>query len=130
MFALFSAGTIGVLTVPVLAGAGAYAIGERLGWTTGLNRQPLDAKAFRGTIAVSAPAGIGFNFVGLNPIKALFWPAVINGVVAVPLMAVIMLMAMRRDVMGDFVLPRSLWAMGWLCTRTMAVVITIMFAAW
>ena len=131
-FALFAAGIIGIglLAVPVLAGAGAYAIGEALGWTTGLDRQPLDAKAFYGMIAVSTLVGVGINFVGLDPIKALFWSAVINGVVAVPLMAIIMLMAMRRDVMGRFVLPRLLWAMGWLCTLTMAVVVAIMFATW
>jgi NRAMP (natural resistance-associated macrophage protein)-like metal ion transporter len=131
-FALFAAGIIGIglLAVPVLAGSGAYALGEVLGWTTGLDRQPLDAKAFYGTIAVSTLVGIGINFVGLDPIKALFWSAVINGVVAVPLMAIIMLMAMRPDVMGRFVLPRALWAMGWLCTVTMAVAVVIMFATW
>jgi Mn2+/Fe2+ NRAMP family transporter len=131
-FALFAAGIIGIglLAVPVLAGSGAYAIGEALGWTTGLDRKPLDAKAFYGTIAVSTLVGIGINFVGLDPIKALFWSAVINGVVAVPLMAIIMLMAMRQDVMGRFVLPRALWAMGWLCTGVMAVVVVIMFATW
>jgi NRAMP (natural resistance-associated macrophage protein)-like metal ion transporter len=131
-FALFAAGIIGIglLAVPVLAGSGAYAIGEALGWTTGLDRQPLDAKAFYGTIAVSTLIGILINFVGLDPVKALFWSAVINGVVAAPLMAIIMLMAMRRDVMGRFVLPRLLWAMGWLCTVIMAVVVAIMFATW
>jgi NRAMP (natural resistance-associated macrophage protein)-like metal ion transporter len=131
-FALFATGIIGIglLAVPVLAGSGAYALGEALGWTTGLDRKPLDAKAFYGTIAVSTLIGIGINFVGLDPIKALFWSAVINGVVAVPLMVIIMLMAMRHDVMGRFVLPRALWAMGWLCTVTMAVAVGIMFATW
>jgi Mn2+/Fe2+ NRAMP family transporter len=119
-FALFAAGIIGIglLAVPVLAGSGAYALGEALGWTTGLDRKPLDARAFYGTIAVSTLIGIVINFVGLDPIKALFWSAVINGVVAVPLMVIIMLMAMRPDVMGRFVLPRVLWAIGWLCTGT------------
>ena len=70
---------------------------------------------------MSTLIGILINFVGLDPIKALFWSAVINGVVAVPLMVIIMLMAMRRDVMGRFVLPRALWVMGWLCTGAMAV---------
>jgi NRAMP (natural resistance-associated macrophage protein)-like metal ion transporter len=131
-FALFAAGIIGIglLAVPVLAASGAYALGEALGWTTGLDRQPLDAKAFYGTIAASTFIGIGINFIGLDPIKALFWSAVINGVVAVPLMVIIMLMAMRRDVIGRFVLPRTLWAMGWLCTATMAVAVGIMFATW
>jgi len=104
--------------------------GEALGWTTGLDRKPLDAKAFYGTITVSTLIGIGINFVGLDPIKALFWSAVINGVVAVPLMVIIMLMAVRQDVMGRFVLPRALWAMGWLCTGTMAIAVGIMFATW
>jgi len=131
-FVLFAAGIIGIglLAVPVLAGSGAYALGEALGWPTGLDRKPLDAKAFYGTIAVSTLIGILINFVGLDPIKALFWSAVINGVVAVPLMVIIMLMAMRRDVMGRFVLPRALWAMGWLCTGSMAVAVGIMFATW
>ena len=83
----------------VLAGS-RYALGEALGWTTGLDRKPLDARAFYGTIAVSTLIGIVINFVGLDPIKALFWSAVINGVVAVPLMVIIMLMAMRPDVMA------------------------------
>jgi NRAMP (natural resistance-associated macrophage protein)-like metal ion transporter len=131
-FALFAVGIIGIglLAVPVLAGSGAYALGEALGWPTGLDRQPLDAKGFYGTIAVSTLIGILINFVGLDPIKALFWSAVINGVVAVPLMVIIMLMAMRRDVMGRFVLPRALWAMGWLCTGAMTVAVAIMFATW
>jgi Mn2+/Fe2+ NRAMP family transporter len=131
-FALFATGIIGIglLAVPVLAGSGAYALGEALGWTTGLDRRPLDAKAFYTTIAVSTLIGICINFIGLDPIKALFWSAVINGVVAVPLMVIIMLMAMRRDVMGRFVLPRTLWVMGWLCTAAMAVAVGIMFATW
>jgi NRAMP (natural resistance-associated macrophage protein)-like metal ion transporter len=131
-FALFAFGIIGIglLAVPVLAGASAYALGETLGWTTGLDRKPLDAKAFYLTITVSTLIGVLINFVGIDPIKALFWAAVINGVVAVPLMVVIMLLAMRADVMGRFVLPRPLWAMGWLCTATMAVAVGIMFATW
>jgi NRAMP (natural resistance-associated macrophage protein)-like metal ion transporter len=131
-FALFAVGIIGIglLAVPVLAGSGTYALGEALGWTTGLDRKPLDAKAFYGTIAVSTLIGILINYVGLDPIKALFWSAVINGVVAVPLMVIIMLMAMRRDVMGRFVLPWALRAMGWLCTVTMAIAVGIMFATW
>jgi NRAMP (natural resistance-associated macrophage protein)-like metal ion transporter len=131
-FALFAAGIIGIglLAVPVLAGSGAYALGEALGWTTGLDRKPLDARAFYGTIAISTLIGILINFVGLDPIKALFWSAVINGVVAVPLMAAIMKLAMRPDVMGRFVLPWPLWALGWLCTLTMAVAVAIMFATW
>jgi Mn2+/Fe2+ NRAMP family transporter len=131
-FALFAAGIIGIglLAVPVLAASGAYALGEALGWTTGLDRKPLDAKAFYVTIAISTLIGVGINFVGVDPIKALFWSAVINGVVAVPLMVIIMLMSMRQDVMGRFVLPQALRALGWLSTGTMAAVVVIMFATW
>jgi Mn2+/Fe2+ NRAMP family transporter len=131
-FYVFGAGIIGIglLAIPVLAGSSAYALGEALGWTTGLAREPMDAKAFYGAIAVATLIGIGFNFVGLDPIKALFWCAVINGVVAVPLMVVMMIMAMQPKVMGRFVLPWPLQAMGWLCTGAMAVAVAIMFATW
>ena len=131
-FAVFAAGIIGIglLAVPVLAGSAAYALGEALGWPTGLARLPRDAKAFYGTIAIGTLIGILFNFVSLDPIKALFWCAVINGVIAVPLMAVIMNMAMRKRVMGAFTLPRPLWAMGWLCTGAMTVAVATMFATW
>ena len=131
-FFVFGAGIIGIglLAIPVLAGSSAYALGEALGWTTGLGRQPLDAKAFYGAIATATLIGIGFNFVGVDPMKALFWCAVINGVVAVPLMIVMMIMAMQPRVMGNFVLPRPLQVMGWLCTAVMTVAVTIMFATW
>ena len=131
-FALFAAGIIGigVLAVPVLAGSAAYALGEALDWPTGLARRPLDAKAFYGAIAAASLVGVLINFVHLDPIKALFWSAVINGIVAVPLMVVIMLMAMRRQVMGRFTLPRLLWAIGWLSTGAMAAAVTAMFLTW
>jgi Mn2+/Fe2+ NRAMP family transporter len=128
-FVVFSAGIIGIglLAVPVLAGSSAYALGEALDWPTGLGRAPLDARAFYAAIVVSTLIGIGINFVGLDPIKALFWSAVLNGVVAVPLMVVMMIMAMAPKVMGHFVLPRTLWAMGWLSTGVMALAVAIMF---
>ncbi len=131
-FALFAAGIIGtgMLAVPVLAGSAAYALGEAFGWPTGLARLPLDAKAFYGTVAVATLIGAFINFVDIDPIKALFWSAVINGVVAVPLMVVMMLMTMRPEVMGPFTLPRSLWVLGWLSTATMALSVIIMFVTW
>jgi NRAMP (natural resistance-associated macrophage protein)-like metal ion transporter len=131
-FALFAAGIIGIglLAVPVLAGSCAYALGEALDWPTGLDRKPLDARAFYGTIVVATLIGIVINFVGLDPVKALFWAAVINGVVAVPLMVVIMIMAMAPKVMGRFTLSRGLCAMGWLCTAVMTAAVGIMFATW
>jgi NRAMP (natural resistance-associated macrophage protein)-like metal ion transporter len=131
-FALFAAGIIGigVLAVPVLAGSAAYALGEALDWPTGLARNPLDAKAFYGAIAAATLIGVAINFVDLDPIKALFWSAVINGVVAVPLMIVIMLMAMQREVMGAFTLPPLLWVMGWLSTAVMTAAVVAMFLTW
>lgn len=131
-FALFALGIVGVglLAVPVLAGSAAYALGEALGWPSGLSRLPRDAKAFYGTIAVGTLIGVFINFVDLDPIKALFWSAVVNGVIAVPLMVMIMVMAMNRRVMGAFVLPRPLWAMGWLCTAAMTAAVVAMFATW
>jgi len=131
-FAIFAAGIVGIglLAVPVLAGSAAYALGEALGWPTGLARLPRDAKAFYGTIVVGTLIGIFINFIDLDPIKALFWCAVVNGVIAVPLMIMIMIMAMQKKVMGAFTLPRPLWAMGWLCTAAMAVAVVIMFVTW
>ena len=131
-FALFAVGIIGIglLAIPVLAGSCAYALGEALDWPTGLDRQPLDARAFYGTIIVATLIGIVINFVGLDPVKALFWAAVINGVVSVPLMIVIMIMAMAPKVMGQFTLSRTLCTMGWLCTAVMTVAVGIMFATW
>ena len=129
-FVIFATGIIGIglLAVPVLAGSAAYALGEALGWPTGLERQPLDAKAFYAAIAVSTLVGIFINFVDLDPVRALFWSAVLNGIVAVPLMAVIMIMAMQRKVMGQFTLPWQLSALGWVCTAAMTIAVVIMFA--
>jgi Mn2+/Fe2+ NRAMP family transporter len=131
-FALFAAGIIGIglLAIPVLAGSCAYALGEALDWSTGLDRLPLDARAFYGTIIVSTLIGVVINFIGLDPVKALFWAAVINGVVAVPLMTVMMLMATAPKVMGQFTLPPGLRMMGWLCTATMGAAVAIMLAIW
>jgi NRAMP (natural resistance-associated macrophage protein)-like metal ion transporter len=131
-FAVFAVGIIGIglLAVPVLAGSAAYALGEAFGWPTGLSRLPRDAKAFYGTIAVATLIGILINFVDIDPIKALFWCAVLNGVVAVPLMVVIMVMARQPRVMGPLVVPRPLCAMGWLTTGVMAAAVAAMFATW
>ena len=131
-FAVFACGIVGtgLLAIPVLAGSAAYALAEAMGWKTGLGRLPRDAKAFYGTIVVGTLVGVLINFIDIDPIKALFWTAVINGVVAVPLMVVMMLMTVRREVMGDFTLPRPLWAVGWASTVVMACAVAIMFATW
>jgi NRAMP (natural resistance-associated macrophage protein)-like metal ion transporter len=129
-FAVFACGIIGtgLLAIPVLAGSAAYALAELMGWKAGLGRRPREAKGFYGTIVIGTLVGVGINFVDIDPIKALFWSAVINGVVAVPVMAMLMLMTMRRDVMRQFTLPRPLWALGWLSTAAMAVAVATMFA--
>jgi NRAMP (natural resistance-associated macrophage protein)-like metal ion transporter len=131
-FALFALGIVGtgLLAVPVLAGSSAYAVGEALKWPVGLARRPLEAKAFYATIAVATLIGVGINFVAIDPIKALFWSAVLNGIVAVPLMAVLMLMSANRKVMGRFTLPPALKAVGWLATIVMAVTVATLFATW
>jgi NRAMP (natural resistance-associated macrophage protein)-like metal ion transporter len=131
-FAVFTCGIVGtgLLAIPVLAGSAAYAVAEAMEWPTGLARQPRAAKAFYGTIVVGTLIGVAINFVHIDPIKALFWTAVINGVVAVPLMIVMMLMTMRQEVMGQFTLPRPLWTMGWLSTAVMAFAVATMFATW
>jgi len=124
-FVVFAAGIIGtgLLAIPVLAGSAAYAVGEALDWPTGLGRKPREAKAFYGVVAFATLIGIGINFTSIDPIKALFWSAVINGVVAVPVMILIMLMVMKPKVMGDFTLSRPLQAMGWLSTAVMAITV-------
>ena len=129
-FAVFAAGIIGtgLLAVPVLAGSAAYAVGEALQWPTGLARLPHRAKAFYATIVVATLIGVAVNFLGIDPIKALFWSAVLNGVVAFPLMIVMMLMAMRADIMGAFTLSWPLRALGWLTTAVMGVTVATMLA--
>jgi NRAMP (natural resistance-associated macrophage protein)-like metal ion transporter len=129
-FAVFAAGIIGtgLLAVPALAGSAAYALCEAFGWRVGLGRPPRQAKAFYGTIVIATLLGIAINLTHIDPIKALFWSAVINGVVAVPLMITMMVMTMQPKVMRQFTLPRPLWAMGWLSTGAMAV--TVVALVW
>jgi Mn2+/Fe2+ NRAMP family transporter len=131
-FFVFACGIIGtgLLAIPVLAGSAAYALAEMLHWPAGLSEQPRQAKAFYATIAIGTLFGIAFNFLSIDPIKALFWTAVINGVVAVPLMIVMMVMTMQPKVMGDFTLPRPLRVLGWLSTATMTLTVAAMFATW
>lgn len=131
-FALFAAGIVGtgMLAVPVLAGSAAYALAEALGWPAGLARRPYQAKSFYGAIAAATLIGTGIDLIGLDPIKALFWAAVINGVTAVPLMVMMMILTARRAVMGSFVLPPALSALGWVSTLAMAAVVAAMVMTW
>jgi Mn2+/Fe2+ NRAMP family transporter len=127
VFALGIIGT-GMLALPVLAGSSAYALGETFGWHVGLARKPARAKAFYGCIAVATLLGVLLNFSPIDPIKALFWCAVINGIIAVPIMVVMMLLADDPKVMGAFAVTRRLKTLGWLATWTMAAAVIAMFA--
>jgi NRAMP (natural resistance-associated macrophage protein)-like metal ion transporter len=127
-FMLFSAGIVGtgLLAVPVLAGSAAYAVAESLEWRIGLGRQLTEARGFYMILALATFLGVALNFTSIDPIKALFWSAVINGVIAVPIMAVMMLMAARADVMGQFVITPRLRILGWLATAVMAIAVLAM----
>ncbi|MET0677062.1 MAG: divalent metal cation transporter, partial [Bradyrhizobium sp.] len=125
IFALGIVGT-GLLAIPVLAGATAYAVGEGRQWPVGLARKPKQAAAFYGVLALSAGIGIVLNFTPINPISALYWSAVINGVLAVPVMVLLMLMSRRKEVMGRFVVGGTLYWLGWLSTAVMGISVVAM----
>jgi Mn2+/Fe2+ NRAMP family transporter len=122
-FLLFTIGIVGVglLAVPVLAGSAAYALADTMGWPYGLGRKLSEARGFYGVIASSVLAALVLQYSPVDPMKALFWSAVINGVVAVPLMAVIILLVSKRSVMGPFTVSRTLVVLGWVATAVMGV---------
>jgi Mn2+/Fe2+ NRAMP family transporter len=128
-FMLFALGILGVglIGVPVLAGSAAYALSEAMGWNWGLERKATDARGFYGVIAVSLLAGLLIQYSPINPMKALFWSAVINGVVAVPLMVVIILLVSNKSVMGAFTAGRSIVVLGWIATGVMGLAAVRMF---
>ena len=121
-FALFSLGIVGtgLLAVPVLAGSAAYAVGESNGWKCGLEHKPWEATGFYAVIAAATLIGIAIDWSPLDPIKALFWSAVVNGIVAVPIMAAMMVVVTRRKLMGKFVASLRLQVLGWTATLIMA----------
>ena len=127
-FLLFALGILGVglIGVPVLAGSGGYALCEAMGWKWGLERKATDARGFYGVIAVSVLLGLVIQYSPINPMKALFWSAVINGVVAVPLLAVITVLVSKASVMGPYTASRSLIVMGWIATAVMGVAAVMM----
>jgi Mn2+/Fe2+ NRAMP family transporter len=120
-FVVFALGIIatGLLAVPVLAGSAAYAIGEARRWPVGLSRKPRQAIAFYATIAVATAVGSVITLSPINPIKALYWTAVINGIIAVPVMAVMMIMTAQTKVMGRFIIKGWLRWLGWASTFAM-----------
>lgn len=130
-FALFSIGIIGtgLLAVPVLAGSGAYAVGDLRGWVSSLESRPSDARGFYGVIAAATLLGIGIDWAPIDPMRALFWSAVVNGIVAVPMMVAMMVVAARADVMGPFRAGPGLRILGWIATLVMAAAAVAMLAA-
>ncbi|MGB5076331.1 MAG: divalent metal cation transporter [Sphingorhabdus sp.] len=123
-FALFALGIIGtgMLAVPILAGSAAYAVSESFGWVEGLDRRPREAKAFYATIALATISGLALNYIGIDPIKALYWAAVVNGILAAPLMVVMMLISTNRRVMGKLAVSGRLAIGGWVATAVMGIV--------
>ena len=129
--ALFAAGIIGtgMLAVPVLAGSAAYATTEVFGLASSLDAKPFRARFFYGVILVTTLAGASFERLGLNPIKALYWAAVINGILAVPLMALMMLIVRNPKAMGELTLAPRQTILGWTATLVMAVATLLFFVS-
>jgi NRAMP (natural resistance-associated macrophage protein)-like metal ion transporter len=127
-FFLFSLGIIGtgMLAVPVLAGSAAYAVSESFEWQSGMDMKVHEALEFYGIIAIATAGGVALNFTHLDPMRALVWSAEINGVIAVPIMAIMMLLASREDIMGRFVIRPRLRGLGWSATAVMAVTVVAM----
>jgi len=122
-FLLFAIGILGVglIGVPVLAGSAAYAVSEALGWRWSLERTVKEAPGFYAVIALSILAGLGIQYSPISPMKALFWSAVLNGVVAVPLMVVILLLAAKRSVMGQYTASWPILGLGWISVVVMGI---------
>lgn len=129
-FALFALGIIGtgLLAVPVLAGSAAYAVTEMAGMTGSLDAKPLSAKLFYGTIAVTTLAGASLNAIGIDPVRALYWAAVVNGILAFPLMVMMMLIVRNPRAMGRLALSRRDTLLGWAATAVMAIATLLFFA--
>lgn len=131
-YVLLALGLIGAgfLAVPILTGSAAYGVAEALGWKHGLDEKPRRAKAFYAIISASTLIGMLLDFLGINPISALFWTAVINGFLAPPLLILIMLIANNRKVMGERVNSRGVNIMGWLTTAVMFVAAIALVFTW
>ena len=131
-YLLFTIGILGtgLLALPVLAGSIGYAVTELAGWKFGLERPWHQARQFYGIIAISILAGLGLTVAHVNPMKALFWSAVINGVAAGPIMILTMRMASDNKVMGNFCVGRRQRILGWLATAVMLAASVAMFIFW
>jgi NRAMP (natural resistance-associated macrophage protein)-like metal ion transporter len=129
---LFALGLIGAgfLAVPILTGSTAYALAQVFGWRYGLHRTPRGAKAFYAAIVAATLIGMLVNFAGVNPIDALFWAAIINGVITPPLLILLMLIANNRAVMGKRANGPALNALGWATAAVMSAAVIALFATW
>ena len=130
-FTLFALGIIGtgLLAVPVLAGSAAYAVAEAFRWPIGHSLRPFEARGFYGIIVIATMLGVALDFTSIDPIKALVWAAIVNGIIAVPIMAVMMRMAIRPEIMGAFTIrPRLQW-LGWIATGFMGAAVVAMTVA-
>jgi Mn2+/Fe2+ NRAMP family transporter len=114
----------------VLAASACYGIGEACRWKTSLERKPWDAVRFYAAITTATLIGLSLNFMHIDPVKALFWAAILNVVIAAPLMAIIMVLASSKKVMGQFVISQRLKAMGWLATSVMLCACIGVFVTW
>jgi len=128
MFALGIIGT-GLLAIPVLAGSAAYAVAEAMDWPIGHAKKPADAKGFYTIITIATLIGVSIDFTHVDPIKALLWAAVVNGVISVPIMAVMMRMAVRKEIMGTLTIRPRLQRLGWLATLLMTVAVMAMMVS-
>ena len=128
-YLLFALGimSVGLIGVPVLAGSGAYALSEVFGWRSSLEDSARLDWRFYSVIALSVLGALVIQYSPISPMKALFWSAVINGVVAVPLMVAILILASKASVMGRYIAPKSILAIGWLATAFMATAAVSMF---
>lgn len=129
-FFLFALGIIGtgLLAVPVLAGSAGYAVAESFGWEGSLELPARGAPGFYLVVGASTLAGLGAALTPLDPIRMLFWSAVVNGIVAVPLMVAMMIVVGSRRIMGKYAAKRALMIGGWAATALMAIVVAIMLA--
>ena len=128
-FVIFALGIIGtgMLAIPVLAGSAAYAVTESFHWRNGMDKRVLEAREFYAIISLATVGGMALNFAPVDPVQALIWSAQINGVIAVPIMVVMMLLAQNGKVMGRFTLTLRHRVFGWLGVAVMAAAVAGMF---
>jgi Mn2+/Fe2+ NRAMP family transporter len=131
-FVLFALGIIGpgLLAVPVLAGSAAYCVAEAFGWPATLEAKAPDAVGFYSIIAAATVVGLALGYTPINPIQMLIWSAVLNGIVAVPIMTIMMVVVTRLSVMGRFSARPTLTFFGWAGTALMAVTVVALFWSW